>query len=185
QVHGQGACFHCLSLAGRTCANRMRPVPYSEREGHSIQGEVRPLHRLPRGPPCRPVCWSAYFNACDRCHMLEGYRPSTFSLAKHKETRFVLTGGHVAVPCAECHKQSAEVQPEPTVLYHWKDLNCTSCHADPHKGQFKERMQLTRANGSPAGCEACHTTKAWKELSGFDHAQTKFALLGAHRATAC
>jgi len=126
-----------------------------------------------------------YFNACDRCHMLEGYRPSTFSLAKHKETRFVLTGGHVAVPCAECHKQSAEVQPEPTVLYHWKDLNCTSCHADPHKGQFKERMQLTRANGSPAGCEACHTTKAWKELSGFDHAQTKFALLGAHRATAC
>jgi hypothetical protein len=46
-------------------------------------------------------------------------------------------------------------------------------------------MQQARADGTLAGCEACHTTKAWKELSGFDHSKTKFALLGAHRATAC
>ena len=26
-----------------------------------------------------------------------------------------------------------------------KDLNCTSCHNDPHKGQFKERMEELRA----------------------------------------
>jgi Cytochrome c7 and related cytochrome c len=126
-----------------------------------------------------------YFNACDRCHNLEGYKPSTYSLAKHKQTHFVLTGGHVAVPCADCHKESAEFQPKPAVIYHWKSLNCTSCHNDPHKGQFKERMQQARADGSAAGCEACHTTKSWKELSGFDHSKTKFALLGAHRATAC
>ena len=54
-----------------------------------------------------------YFNACDKCHNLEGYKPSTFTLAKHKQTRFVLTGGHVAVTCAECHKESAEFQPKP------------------------------------------------------------------------
>lgn len=126
-----------------------------------------------------------YFNACDRCHNLAGYKPSTFTLVKHKETRFVLTGGHVAVPCADCHKESAEFQPKPLAVYHWKNLNCTSCHNDPHKGQFAERMQQVRADGSPAGCEACHTTKSWKELSGFDHSKTKFALLGAHRATAC
>lgn len=126
-----------------------------------------------------------YFNACARCHNLEAYKPSTFSLAKHKETHFVLTGGHMAVPCAECHKESAELQPKPTAIYHWKTLNCTSCHSDPHKGQFRERMQHARADGSLAGCEACHTTKSWKELSGFDHSKTKFALLGAHRATAC
>ena len=58
-----------------------------------------------------------YFNACDKCHNLEGYKPSTFSLAKHKQTRFVLTGGHVAVTCAECHKESAEFQPKPTAIY--------------------------------------------------------------------
>ncbi|MBV8052540.1 MAG: hypothetical protein JOZ80_15225 [Acidobacteriaceae bacterium] len=126
-----------------------------------------------------------YFNACDRCHTLEGYKPSTFSLAKHKETRFVLTGGHLATPCGECHKESPEFQPKPAVIYHWKNLECTSCHADPHKGQFKERMAQKRTNGAVAGCEACHTTKSWKGLTGFDHSNTKFPLLGAHRATAC
>ncbi len=126
-----------------------------------------------------------YLNACDRCHTVEGYKPSTFSLAKHKQTRFLLTGGHMAVPCADCHKESAEFQLKPTAIYHWKNLNCTSCHSDPHKGQFNERMQQLRADGTPAGCEACHSTKSWKELSGFDHSKTKFALLGAHRATAC
>ncbi len=126
-----------------------------------------------------------YFNACDRCHNLEGYRPSTFSLAKHKQTRFVLTGGHIAVPCSDCHKESTQFQPKPAVIYHWGNLSCTSCHNDPHKGQFKDRMPQVRADGMAAGCEACHTTKSWKELSGFDHSKTKFALLGAHRATAC
>ncbi len=126
-----------------------------------------------------------YFNACDRCHNLEGYTPSTFTLAKHKETHFVLTGGHVAVPCLDCHKESADFRPKPAVIYHWQSLNCTSCHADPHNGQFKERMQQARANGTAAGCEACHSTKSWRELSGFDHSKTSFPLLGAHRATAC
>ena len=125
-----------------------------------------------------------YFNACDRCHTVEGYKPSTFTLVKHKETHFVLTGGHLAIPCGECHKESETFQPR-AVIYHWRDLNCTSCHADPHKGQFKDKMLQVRANGTPAGCEACHTSKSWKELSGFDHSKTKFPLMGAHRATAC
>jgi Cytochrome c7 and related cytochrome c len=126
-----------------------------------------------------------YFNACERCHTVNGYKPSTFTLAKHKETHFALTGGHVAVPCADCHKESAEFQPKAAVIYHWNNLNCASCHKDPHKGQFKERMQRVRSDGAQSGCEACHSTKSWRELSGFDHSQTKFTLLGAHRATAC
>ena len=125
-----------------------------------------------------------YFNACERCHTLEGYSPSTFTLAKHKETRFVLTGGHIAVPCADCHKESAEFNPR-AVIYHWKDPSCASCHTDPHKGQFNDRMKQLRSDGTAAGCEACHSTKSWKELSGFDHSRTSFQLLGAHRATAC
>jgi hypothetical protein len=46
-------------------------------------------------------------------------------------------------------------------------------------------MQQVRADGTPAGCEVCHSTKSWREVSGFDHSKTKFPLLGAHRATAC
>jgi hypothetical protein len=128
-----------------------------------------------------------YLNACERCHTLQGYRPSTFTLARHKETHFVLTGGHVAVPCGYCHKEQAyaEGTPKPVVFYHWKNLSCTTCHQDPHKGQFDKRMQQVRADGTAAGCEACHSTKSWKELSRFDHAKTSFPLVGAHRATAC
>jgi hypothetical protein len=40
-------------------------------------------------------------------------------------------------------------------------------------------------NGKPLGCEACHTTREWAELSKFDHARTRFPLEGAHRAVAC
>jgi len=126
-----------------------------------------------------------YFNACDRCHNVEAYKPSTFTVVGHKQTHFALTGGHLAVPCSDCHKESADLRPEPAVIYRWKNLNCTSCHADPHQGQFTARMQQARADGSPAGCEACHTTKSWKEVSGFDHSKTRFPLLGAHRVTAC
>ena len=126
-----------------------------------------------------------YFNACDKCHTLDGYRPSTFSLARHKETRFLLTGSHIATACGDCHKATPDTQPRQPVLYHWDNLSCTSCHADPHKGQFDDRMKQLRANRTAAGCEACHTTKSWKELSGFDHSKTSFPLLGAHRATAC
>ena len=126
-----------------------------------------------------------WLNRCDQCHNLEGYRPSTFSLAKHKQTRFLLTGGHAAVACGECHKDSIAVGDKMTAIYHWQNLDCTSCHNDPHKGQFRERMLRAGLDGKPAGCEACHSTKSWKELSRFDHSKTDFPLVGAHRATAC
>jgi hypothetical protein len=126
-----------------------------------------------------------YFNACERCHSLEAYKPSTFTLSRHKQTRFVLSGSHVAVPCGDCHKEAAELGPKPATVYKWKNLSCTSCHADPHKGQFEDRMQKRRADKTVAGCEACHSTKTWKDLSRFDHSQTTFPLIGAHRATAC
>ena len=126
-----------------------------------------------------------WLNRCEQCHNLEGYRPSTFSLAKHKQTRFLLTGGHAAVACADCHKEIIPAGDKMTAIYHWQNLDCTSCHTDPHKGQFRERMLRAGLDGKPAGCEACHSTKSWKELSRFDHAKTDFVLVGAHRATAC
>ena len=90
-----------------------------------------------------------YFNGCDRCHNLQGYRPSTFTLARHQGTRFALRDGHLAVPCGDCHKPSDTLKPK-TAEYHWNELSCTSCHADPHQGQFKERM--LQARGGRHGC---------------------------------
>jgi len=126
-----------------------------------------------------------YANDCERCHTVDSYHPSTFTLARHKDTHFVLTGGHVAIPCADCHKESKEFQPKPLAQYHWQNLACTSCHADPHKGQFDDKMHAKDANGVALGCQACHSTKGWNDLTRFDHSKTAFPLLGAHRATAC
>ena len=147
-----------------------------------------------------------WLNQCEKCHTVEGFMPSAFSLAKHKQSRFQLTGSHLATLCSDCHKPasafgsasllpaSALVQtaptegagaPKTTAVYHFQQLSCTTCHKDPHRDQFAQRMKALRADGTPAGCEACHSTKSWKDLTRFDHAQTRFALVGAHRAVVC
>jgi hypothetical protein len=126
-----------------------------------------------------------YFNRCEECHTLDGYQPSTFGLEQHKKARFVLTGSHLAVTCAECHKPAQiSAGAKATERYHFSDLSCTSCHEDPHHGEFRDRMQRV-VGGRTLGCQACHSTKSWNELSRFDHSQTAFPLLGEHRAVAC
>jgi hypothetical protein len=123
-------------------------------------------------------------NRCESCHNLQGFKPARFALARHKETRFPLTGAHIAVLCADCHK-AVPAGSTTSVKYRFEDRSCMGCHADPHNGQFRERMALRRQDGTVAGCEACHTTATWKELSRFDHSKTEFPLLGAHRGVAC
>ena len=127
-----------------------------------------------------------YLNHCEQCHTLEGYKPSTFGLVRHKQTQFVLTGAHLAVTCQDCHKPGPQAATEvkTAAVYHFSNLSCITCHEDPHREQFRERMQRA-INGKAPGCEACHSTKSWKELARFDHSQTEFALVGAHRAVAC
>jgi hypothetical protein len=125
-----------------------------------------------------------YKDRCEECHDVKGFKPAHFGLAQHKKTRFPLTGGHAAVLCVDCHKPVPTGSATP-VKYHFEDRACTICHQDPHKGQFREQMAAKRADGTVAGCEACHTTVKWKELSRFDHSKTKFPLIGAHRGVAC
>lgn len=126
-----------------------------------------------------------HFNRCENCHTLQRFLPSTFSLLRHNATPFGLTGGHVAVPCGDCHQQSKNFKPKPTEVYHWKTLACTSCHADPHQGRFQKLMQQAGLNGKPLECEACHSAASWSELSRFDHSKTGFPLSGAHQTTRC
>lgn len=126
-----------------------------------------------------------HLNRCESCHSVQAYQPSSFSIPRHQKTRFPLTGGHLAVACAECHQTKSLPPAKEPVPYHFGDLSCSGCHADPHRGQFRERMAKSPAGGSNAGCEACHSTRLWKELSRFDHASTAYPLTGAHRAVPC
>jgi hypothetical protein len=125
-----------------------------------------------------------YLNRCEPCHTVQGFQPSTFTLAMHTKCRFRLTGAHLAVPCAECHKPGMSRQFPEVAAYRFADFSCTVCHRDPHNGQFRTRM-LRVVNGRQLGCEACHSVVAWNDVARFDHSTTRFPLIGAHRTVSC
>jgi hypothetical protein len=121
-------------------------------------------------------------NRCEQCHTGVTFKTSNYTLDKHQKSSFPLTGGHKAMACNDCHKPAIGSE---AAIYHFNPLSCTNCHEDIHKGEFAERMAGRDAAGKPLGCEACHSTKEWKDLTKFDHDRTKFSLVGSHRAVAC
>jgi nitrate/TMAO reductase-like tetraheme cytochrome c subunit len=113
---------------------------------------------------------------CIACHTEQGFAGTTYTMADHERSTFALRGAHRATPCIKCH-QDGKVNGKSTKQFHWDStLQCTVCHADVHKGQFKDRMTN--------GCETCHTADAWDELK-FSHAATKFPLKGKHADIPC
>ncbi len=134
-------------------------------------------------------------NKCDQCHTEQGFETTTFTIERHAQTDFPLTGKHSAVECAKCHKPLPPGPPQPvpasehvsylapaiaadgTALkkdarrqYHFASRSCNACHNDPH--EFNAQANWT--------CETCHVTKQWNELRSFDHSRTRFKLSGSH-----
>jgi hypothetical protein len=121
---------------------------------------------------------------CEDCHTVAGFRPSTYPSARHVATRFPLSGAHAGVACLDCHSQNLGNE-SPSSAFHVAGTACTSCHEDPHQGQFKARLAAARSNGPAGGCESCHSVEYWQDLTKFDHSTTQFPLTDSHRATAC
>jgi Zn finger protein HypA/HybF involved in hydrogenase expression len=101
---------------------------------------------------------------CAACHTVETWKHKAFDHGK--ATGFRLDGAHAAASCSQCHGAKLTSKPP-------KD--CAACHAaqDAHKGQLGNN------------CGACHQAAAWRQDVTFDHAKTKFPLLGQHAAVAC
>src|SRR5205807_1743944 len=89
-----------------------------------------------------------YLNRCEPCHTVADFHRTLFTIAKHKQTKFPLTGAHVAVSCAECHKVGAAGRKDKIIPFYFKDKTCTGCHADPHRGSTW-RDSTTRKLNSP------------------------------------
>src|SRR6202035_1384890 len=84
-----------------------------------------------------------------------------------------MTGKHPTVPCAKCHTPGDDGKPRYSGL---KFLYCNDCHADPHKGEFKQ------------GCDSCHNTASWTRTpftSKFDHSKTDYPLVDKHGGGGC
>ncbi len=99
---------------------------------------------------------------CTNCHTNESWRTRTIN---HTRTAFPLVGKHEAVSCVACHAQ-------PAMKVKVASATCGACHADVHRGTFKQ------------DCKSCHTESGWTKAP-FDHKTTKFALTDKHEGLAC
>lgn len=152
--HAEAACAKCHLPKGKETAYR---VPFAtcstcHQDAHKGQFASKPHN-----------------NRCEDCHETAGWKPATYTMAAHNQTRFALKGAHVAVPCSGCHVAHGGDTP-----YHPAAANCTDCHQSPH-GTLAAALR----------CETCHSVAAWKERGRFDHSRTSFALLGRHAAVDC
>lgn len=109
---------------------------------------------------------------CTQCHSTAGPAAWTVQIATlqntgafdHSRTGFPLTGAHASAKCAECHR---------TKSFQGTPRACSSCHRDPHEGRLGK------------SCERCHSTSAFRPVTNFDHARTRFPLTGRHTTTRC
>lgn len=109
--------------------------------------------------------------ACESCHTVGGFSPSTFTVADHQKGPYPLQGAHLAVPCVACHRSAQGVQ------LRFSSTACRTCHGDPHKGEVDRFV-------AAGGCETCHSLETWRRAI-FDHDRTNFPLEGGHQRTAC
>jgi hypothetical protein len=114
---------------------------------------------------------------CESCHATSGFIPAQFGLSEHQQTRFPLTGSHLAIPCDQCHRKLPGADGVHYANFTQSDTNCRACHTDPHRGQLDRWMEK-------GGCEFCHTTESWRAVS-FDHDRTRFRLEGRHAGVSC
>ncbi len=122
---------------------------------------------------------------CASCHRVDGFAPSTYTLAQHSGARFALTGKHAAVKCAACHLAKDSVvrttkQVVQRVQLRPASATCGNCHADAHGGE----LATAESRGL---CTACHTDAGWlpSTFTVAKHAALKLPLDGAHATAAC
>jgi hypothetical protein len=130
--------------------------------------------------------------ACESCHKVDAWKPSTFDAAQHAKLRLPLEGRHGKVACAACHGPARSGLPplpgpekigKAGVLLSPKELACVSCHLDPHEGRFSPKGQRAK----PAGCVACHGLGFFRpsRVDVAIHHDFAYPLEGAHRAIPC
>ncbi|MEW6366345.1 MAG: hypothetical protein AB1714_17105 [Acidobacteriota bacterium] len=92
----------------------------------------------------------------------------------HNSSDFPLQGAHAKLACESCHKGGK---------YSGLSPDCYSCHKADYDGTTDPNH---RTAGFPTSCVVCHkaTDTNWNQ-GKFDHANTGFALQGAHTKLAC
>lgn len=109
---------------------------------------------------------------CSKCHTVDGFAGSLFTLEDHQKTKMPLDGAHIATPCFACHQQDGKW------TFRGLGERCVDCHQDIHAGQIAEKWYPDQA------CQNCHQTSVWRD-NKFDHNNTNFKLSGKHALQDC
>jgi predicted CXXCH cytochrome family protein len=109
---------------------------------------------------------------CSKCHTVKGFTLFSYTLEQHNISTFPLQGGHLAVPCTECHKKQT--------AWNFKKIgnDCKDCHKDVHRNIIASKFY------PDANCKICHNENRWNDVA-FDHSKTGFLLSGAHSKKEC
>ena len=130
--------------------------------------------------------------ACESCHRVAGWTPTTFTAASHAKFRLALDGRHAEIPCGACHDSARAGLPpvaaterlgKAKVAFKLKETECAACHLNAHGGRFNTAAQRKLF----ADCAACHDTRHFRP-STYDlaaHSKASFTLEGAHLAVPC
>jgi hypothetical protein len=112
---------------------------------------------------------------CESCHTVNGWIPTTYTVADHAKTGFPLVAPHAKVKCADCHTPAGKA-----TRYKISFALCVDCHKDEHEGQFAGDPWRNR-------CEQCHTGVTFKSSNYTleKHQKSSFPLSGGHEAVAC
>lgn len=151
------------------------------------QGRSSPVARYGACADCHADVHAGQFadrpggGACEGCHTEAGFSPSTYTLARHQQSRFPLDGAHPAVPCIDCHTKPEEGGVR---RFRFAPLSCQSCHVSPHGAEIDDYLRRTSPLTGKSGCAFCHETGTWSAVR-FDHAQTRFVLDGRHLEAGC
>ena len=120
---------------------------------------------------------------CGSCHRVEGFTPSTFTVAQHSASAYPLEGLHARVACAKCHvpvPSPSGIAPQRVARIRMPSSQCTDCHADSHGGQLASRDHR-------GACESCHVVAGWTPSTWTvaQHATLRLRLDGRHAELAC
>ncbi len=109
---------------------------------------------------------------CNSCHSTKGFVGSSYTIARHNESSFVLEGAHTATPCFECHLKQD--------IWKFKKIGekCVDCHDNIHKTYIEEKYIPQQ------DCKICHKVNQWGDVV-FDHSKTNFPLDGGHKNQTC
>ena len=115
-------------------------------------------------------------SSCLDCHEENRFRPAAFDFQRHAKV-YPLRGGHLAVPCLQCHVAKGDKQVRQFVD---TPHQCKICHDNPHGSQFQAELR-------DDDCTACHSDLSETfHIRPYDHQKLAgYELTGSHLKAQC